>query len=183
MSTTKDDSPAGRTNSRVDTSPDAGVERKQGVQLGKSIVIDRPPAEVYPFWRHLENLPRFMRHLKSVRELDGKRSHWVAKGPLGADVEWDAEINNDVPNEKIGWQSLPEAEVRNAGSVQFEPLDNGQRTLLKVVVRYDPPVGKMGAAVAALLGSSPAHEIEADLKRLKREMESGEFSGKRAGGT
>src|SRR5437867_4252776 len=97
---------------------DTGVDRKEGIQVEKSITVNRPPSEVYRYWRQLENLPRWMHHLKSVTST-GNKSHWVARGPVGMSVEWDAEIVNDVPDQKIAWQSLPDADVRNAGAVMF----------------------------------------------------------------
>ncbi len=171
--------PRRNVNEEKNSETRMGVERKDGAQVEKEVVIDRTPQEVYRFWRKLENLPRFMHHLKSVREIDAKRSHWVARGPLGKDVEWDAEIVNDVPDERIGWQSLPDADVRNAGSVQFIP--NGKNsTTVRVVLRYDPPAGKVGEVVAKLLGENPEHEVEADLKRLQTVLDSGETQVRRA---
>jgi len=150
---------------------DTGVDRKEGIQVEKSITINRPAADLYKYWRQLENLPRWMHHLKSVTST-GNQSHWVAKGPLGTHVEWDAEIVNDVPNQKIAWQSLPDSEVRSAGAVLFEPAANGRQTQVTVTMRYDPPAGKLGKAVSTLLGEKPEHEIEHDLEQFKKEMES-----------
>ena len=120
-----------------------------------------------------------MHHLKSVRVLDDKHSHWVVRGPLGKEVQWEAEIVNDVPNERIGWQSLPDSHVRNAGSVQFIPSGNN-RTLVRVVLRYDPPAGKLGEVVSKLLGENPGHEVEEDLKRLQSELERAGSTARRA---
>ena len=166
-----------KVNEEKNSQTGMGVERNDGKQVEKEIVIERSPQELYRFWRKLENLPRFMHHLKSVHVLDAKRSHWVARGPLGKDVEWDAEIVNDEPDERIGWQSLPDAEVRNAGSVQFIPLGRDS-TIVRVVMRYDQPAGKVGAAVAGLLGENPEHEVEEDLKRLQRALDSAVVSSR-----
>src|SRR5688500_19985342 len=64
------------------------------------IFVDRDPDEVYHFFRDFRNLPRFMEHLESVQELPDGRSHWIAKGPAGMSVEWDAEIVADDPDRK-----------------------------------------------------------------------------------
>lgn len=149
---------------------DTGVDRKEGIQVEKSIIVNRSPSEVYRYWRQLENLPRWMHHLKSVTST-GNKSHWVARGPVGTSVEWDAEIVNDVPDQKIAWQSLPDADVRNAGAVMFEPVGAGQ-TNVRLSMRYDPPAGKLGKAVSTLLGEKPEHEIEHDLEQFKKELES-----------
>jgi uncharacterized membrane protein len=67
----------GRTGS---ANPDGG-SAKGGVDTGSSVTINKPVDELYRFWRHFENLPRFMRHLESVIALNNTRSHWVAKIP------------------------------------------------------------------------------------------------------
>ena len=135
-----------------------------------SIVIDRPAQQVYDFWRKLENLPQIMSHLDSVTVLDDKRSRWVAKAPLGTHVEWEAEIVNDKPGERIGWHSLPGATVDNAGSVQFESLPAGS-TRVHVALSYRPPAGALGAAVAKLFGEEPSQQIAEDLQKFKGTFE------------
>ena len=137
-----------------------------------SVVIDRPAQEVYAYWRKLENLPQIMSHLESVTALDERRSRWVAKAPLGTNVEWEAEIVNDKPGERIGWHSLPGATVDNAGSVQFESMPNGS-TRVHVALSYRPPAGAVGAAVAKLFGEEPSQQIAEDLQRFKQAFEGG----------
>jgi uncharacterized membrane protein len=88
-------------------------------------------------------------------------------------VEWDAEIHNEIPNELIAWRSLAGSEVDNAGSVHFMPTANGD-TEVRVVLRYDPPAGKLGATVARLLGEDPSHQVSEDLRRLKQVVEASE---------
>jgi uncharacterized membrane protein len=135
-----------------------------------SVVIDRPAEQVYAYWRQLDNLPRIMSHLESVTVLDERRSRWVAKAPLGTHVEWEAEIVNDKPGERIGWHSLPGATVDNAGSVQFESLPNGG-TRVHVALSYRPPAGALGAAVAKLFGEEPSQQIAEDLQKFKGTFE------------
>lgn len=163
-------------NSALDdepSSPVTSVRRGEGVRVDERIVLNRPRSEVYRFWRNLENLPRFMDHLESVSVLDEERSHWVAKGPAGSKVEWDAVIHNEIPNELIAWRSLEGSEVDNAGSVHFSPTENGD-TEVRVVLRYDPPAGRLGAAVARLFGEDPSRQVAEDLRRLKQVVEAGE---------
>ena len=73
-----------------------------------------PVADVYRFWRRLENLPQFMTHLDRVTEAPDGTSHWVAAGPAGLTVEWDAEIINEVENKVLAWRSLPGSDVVTA---------------------------------------------------------------------
>ena len=162
----------GQRGSRV-----ASVPRGEGIKVEKSVVVSRPPQELYRFWRNFENLPRFMDHLESVTVLDENRSHWVAKAPAGTRVEWDATIHNEIENELIAWRSLPGADVNNAGSVHFTPLQNGEWTEVRVVLSYEPPAGKLGAAVAKLLGEEPSKQVEDDLRRFKQVMEAAEVPG------
>lgn len=152
----------------------ASQEQAGPLQVEQSIQINRPAAEIYQFWRNFENLPQFMKHLESVRALDDKRSHWVASGPAGTTVEWDAEVTEDQPNQLIAWRSLPGAQVDSAGSVRFEPATGGRGTLVRVSFSYNPPAGVVGAAVASLFGEAPGQQVAGDLRRLRNVLEAGE---------
>jgi uncharacterized membrane protein len=148
------------------------IRSGQGVKLEESITIMRSPDELYAFWRQLSNLPSVMRHLVSVEEREQNRSHWVARGPAG-NVEWDAEILVDRPNEMISWRSCENSTVATAGSVHFQPAPGNRGTEIRVVLSYDPPGGKVGAAIAWLTASDPKAEIREDLRNFKRVMETG----------
>jgi uncharacterized membrane protein len=143
----------------------------RGVRVEHSVRIDASPERLYAFWRNFENLPRFMHNLESVTVRDRNRSHWVAKGPLGSKVEWEAEIINEVPNELIGWRSVEGSQIDNAGSVHFTP--DGRGTIVRVLLRYDPPAGVVGATVSKLLGEDPSLNVEEDLRRMKSLVETG----------
>src|SRR5918911_2757879 len=123
------------------------------MKVKRVATINRSPVELYNFWHNFENLPRFMKHLESVRATGEGRSHWVAKAPAGSAVEWDAEITQDRPNELIAWRSLPGADVDNEGSVRFERAPGGRGTLIRVNLRYDLPGGALGKAVATLMNT------------------------------
>lgn len=151
----------------------ASLEQGAGTRIEQAIVIKRPRDELFHFWRQLDNLPRFMDNLESVTVLDERRSHWVAKGPVGTRVEWDAEIHNEIEDEIIAWRSLPGSEVDQAGSVHFTPAHNGG-TDVRVVMRYAAPAGKLGDAVAHLLGDDPEQQVADDLRRFKQVTEAGE---------
>ena len=150
--------------------PNVGVTAQQGTKLEKTVFINASPEQLYSFWRRLDNLPLFMRHLESVQCVDDLRSHWVARAPLGTTVEWDAEIHNG-PNEMIAWRSVPGSTVDTAGSVHFTALPNGRGTEVFVSLKYNPPGGKLGIAAARLLGESPETQIAEDLNRLKQVIE------------
>ena len=174
--------------------PDArGVDLPLRVE--QSIVVMRPASELYGIWRDLAGLPRFMSHLESVTVLDDRRSRWVARGPVGTTVTWDAVIVHDEPGAGLGWRSVPEepvaeaappeaeaaagppsgadaarssaSRVEHAGSVRFRPLRGGTGTAVTVVLRYRPAGGVLGATAARLLGEDPDRQIAEDLARFR----------------
>jgi uncharacterized membrane protein len=154
----------------------ASVRHKQGVRVERVIRVQRPPEELYRFWRDLENLPRFMRHLESVQNLGGGRSHWVAKAPAGRTAEWDAEIIAERPNELIAWRSVEGSTVNNAGSVRFRAGANSEGTRVIVELEYEPPAGRLGALLGRPFGEEPAVEVREDLRAFKELMEAGEVA-------
>jgi len=150
------------------------VKSGQGIKVQKTVTINRPLAEVYSFWLNLENLTGFMKHLNSVRTVEGNISHWVVKLD-GITVEWDAETIESRPNELISWRSLPAAEVDNAGSVWFKPAMGNRGTVVKVALKYAPPGGKSASKVAKVFGKDAKSVIEDDMYRLKSLLETGEI--------
>jgi uncharacterized membrane protein len=144
------------------------------IRVKRSAVINRSAEEIYNFWREIENLPKFMYHLESVQRTGENRSHWVTKAPAGTRVEWDSEITEDRPNERLAWRSLEGSDVYNAGSVEFQPRPEGRGTIVRVDMEYYPPAGVAGAAVAMLFNEAPEQQIYDDLKRLKQIIETGE---------
>jgi uncharacterized membrane protein len=163
----------------IDTAQGQGGARPEeyfnrGIHVEQAFTINASPQELYAFWKNFENLPSFMRHLESVTKIDEKRSHWVACGPAGYRVEWDAEIINDEPNELIAWRSLGNADVDNAGSVRFLPAPGDRGTQVKVVIDYIPPAGRVGAGIAKLFGKDPKTQVREDLRRFRQIVELGE---------
>jgi len=134
-----------------------------------SIEINRPPEELYRFWRSFSNLPGVMPHLVSVHEIDSRRSHWVATGRDGMQVEWDSEIIDDVPDQRIAWRSDGTAPF-NAGSVQFVRTPAGG-THVVVELLYEPPPATVGRALTQLFGMDPAGAVRANLTKFRDMME------------
>jgi uncharacterized membrane protein len=162
-----------KTTSTFDTR--AALSGARGFHVHESVHVEKPLEDVYRFWRNLENLPRFMTHLERVIDLGNGRSHWVAKGPAGWSVEWDAEIVNEVPDKVIGWRSLPRSDVVSAGSVNFDRVGASRSTQITVHLQYAPPGGRLGKVVAQLFGNEPSQAIREDLRRMKRLLEAGEI--------
>ena len=142
----------------------------RGTHVVEAVTVRRPIADVYRFWRDFENLPRFMRHLESVAMREEGVSHWVAKGPAGVPVEWDARIINEVDNKVIGWQSLEGSTIATAGSVHFDETADG--TVVRVTSPVQPAGGKLGSAVAWMFGEEPGQQVREDLQRFKALLES-----------
>jgi uncharacterized membrane protein len=153
-----------------------GVPYELGVRVDEDMAIQKSPEELYRFWRNLENLPRFMDHLECVKVIDDRVSHWVARAPAGFNVEWDAEIVNDIENELIGWRSLKGSQVDNGGSVRFDRMPDGNGTMLRVSLQYNPPAGYVGAMIARMFGDAPEMTIAQDLRRFKELMETGNIT-------
>lgn len=163
----------------------AAVTGGAGRKVVKACTINRSPEELFRFWRRLENLPQFARHLVSVTEGSNKESHWIARAPTGTTAEWDAVIIVEHENALIAWETKPGSEIKNAGSVRFEPAPPGQGTEVTVQLDYVPPFGKLGEAIAKLYGKEPEIQLEDDLDRFKALMETGEIpttEGQPAGG-
>lgn len=146
----------------------------RGTHVERTVTVLRSPAQLYMEWRDLERLPRIMSHLESVTPLVGLRSRWVARGPGDTRVTWEAEIVADEPERLIAWRSLGESDVQHAGSVRFTPAPGNRGTEVKVILTYAPPAGRLGLAVATLLGRSPDQDVREDLRRFKQRMEAGE---------
>jgi ElaB/YqjD/DUF883 family membrane-anchored ribosome-binding protein len=142
--------------------------------VDQSVTIKGPVEKVYSFW-HLENLPRFMRNVKSVKVKDNLHSSWVVKAPDGKTVTWDAEIIEQRENEMISWRSVPGSELENAGSVWFTPVPGGQATIVRVELKYIPPGGKTGELAARLFGRGAGSQLADDLRRLKALLEIGQL--------
>jgi uncharacterized membrane protein len=140
------------------------------IEVEKTIQVNAPLEEVWEIWSNFEHFPRFMAHLREVRRTYKNRSHWVAAGPAGMPIEWDAIVTEWVPNESVGWKSMEGSIVETAGRVSLTSLPNGE-IQMDVRVSYIPSAGPLGQAVAALFGEDPNRAVAEDLIRLKSILE------------
>ena len=147
--------------------------KDSNINIHARLIIKRPVNEVYTFWRHFGNLPLFMDHLEGVTVLSDTISEWTIKIPgLGNTISWKAEIVAEEPNRFIGWRSLPDASVKNAGKIEFK--DAGELgTLVHVVFSYHAPLGAAGEEVAKLLNPVFEKMVRNDVMGFKRYMETG----------
>ena len=161
------------------------VPGNRGVKVVRSCTIRKPAAELYQFWRSLENLVSVIKHPVAITRLSETESHWKVTAPGNTFVEWDAEIINDRPNELIAWRSKEGAEIPNAGSVRFEPAPGDEGNEVRVQLEYDAPGGKFAAFLAKVTGEEPQQQVGEALRRFKCLMEAGEIAtieGQTAGG-
>ena len=154
----------------------ARLSGTRGVNVEEAVTIARTAYDLYEQWRTLEWLPNVLPDLVSVARLDDRRSHWIARGPHGYDVEWTADIINEVPPELIAWRTLEDSDLVSAGSVHFSPATGNRGTIVRVRLQYDPPGGKVGAAVAWLMGREPAQVLREGLRRFKQLMEAADIA-------
>lgn len=140
----------------------------------KSVTLNERAEPLYRFWRDFSNLPRFMQHLQSVHAIGEGRSRWRARGPAGIAMEWDAELVDDRPNQRIAWRSMPGASLPHSGMVCFDSVPGDRGTTVTVELEYDPPAGALGARIARLLGYAPEQQLQEDLRRFKQLMETGD---------
>ena len=149
---------------------------REPVRVVRTIIIDRPPQELYRFWRDPANATKFMKSIESVEVTGERRSHWKAKLPIGLAVEWDAEVVEDQPDSFLAWRSLPGSNVELRGSARFEPAPGGRGTLVRVETEFKALGGSMWTKAAKLFGSDPGTQLENDLRRFKQLMEIGEIT-------
>jgi len=147
----------------------------RGIIVEQAVAINRSPDDLFAFWRQLEQLPTVIPELKSVRQIDGRRSEWIAKGVGGRPVRWHADIINEIPNELIAWATTEDSDLDTSGSIHFDRRGHDRGTVVRIKLQYDPPGGVVGAAAAWLTGDSPNVVLREGLRRFKQLMESGEL--------
>jgi uncharacterized membrane protein len=133
-------------------------------RLQKSIEVDRPLNQVYNQWTQFEEFPRFMEGVKSVKQLDDTRLHWVAEIG-GKEKEWTAKIIEQIPDHRIAWES--ESGEFTSGVVSFQSM-GPNRTRVTLEITYDPKgfVENAGDAIGVV-----SRRVENDLKRFKEFIE------------
>jgi uncharacterized membrane protein len=135
------------------------------------VTINKPPHQVYAFFRRLEQLPLVMDYLESVVETDARHSVWTARLPAGRTARWEAEIVEDRPAEVLAWRSIPGGRIQTTGRVTFARAPGRDMTEVRVEMR----VGVLGRgpsrALAHLLAGP---QVRGDLHRLKQVLETGE---------
>ena len=173
-------SPAPRTRYNVGGGerPHIPASRANATKVEASVIINRPPQEVFEFWKDVRNHPKFLHKLKRVEPVDERHSHWVMTSFYDMDVEWDAEIINEHEGELIAWCTVGKPMVQQAGTVRFNPVPgNPNQTHLRLLATVVPPPGMRGikgVMAAALFFQDPERALKEDLQHLKEILESPE---------
>ena len=155
---------------------DTSQQIPTAITIKETVTVNRDRYDVYDAWRSLENLPLFMQHLQSVKEVTNTRSHWAAQVPKGlGTIEWDADIVREEPGEVLSWKSVPGAMVDNAGEVEFKEAPGNRGTELHAIISYIPPAGDVGKLAAKMFNNAFERLIREDIRRFKRMIETGEL--------
>lgn len=144
--------------------------------VGKSILINRPRAELFSFWQDFTNLPSFMDNLESIESDGDGRSRWIIKAPLDRTVTIETQQVDVVSDSSIGWTSTEDSEIKTKGRVDFVDAPAGRGTIVTLEIAYDPPAGELGRIVAKLFTREPNIQARQELKRFKMLMEAGEIA-------
>ena len=131
----------------------------------KSIVVDVHVNTAYNQWTQFEEFPQFMEGVESVQHQGDAHTHWRAK-IAGKDVEWDADITEQTPDQRVSWRSTTGA--HNAGTVSFQS-ESADRTRVTLRLEYEPE--GFFENVGSALGFVDAR-VQGDLERFKTFIES-----------
>jgi uncharacterized membrane protein len=144
---------------------------RQPLPVIASVTINKPPLEVYEFYRRFEQLPQFMNYLASVDQHANRRSTWTARLPIGGTVRWEAEIIEDRPGQVLSWRSLAGSQIQTTGRVTFTRAPGRDMT----EVRVEMQLGMLGRGPSLELARLFARpQVKGDLRRLKQVLETGE---------
>ena len=164
----------------ISDAPDYTWRRKTGQyqegMVGRTVTINKSRDELYQAWRDFRRFPDFMENVEGIEDLGDGRSKWTIKAPLGTSVELITRITEDRPGELISWKSEPDSQIETEGQVEFVDIAPGRGTGVRLSLRYTPPAGLAGRAIAKLLQREPNLQGRRDLRRFKMLMETGEIA-------
>ena len=154
----------------------SSIPGRRGVRVQRSMTVLRSPQDLYNYWYDIEKAPLYMDYIESVMKTGERTSHWIAKGPLGTQVEWNAELLEVVPNKLISWHVHGKPITGNAGKVTFEPTPDGHGTVVTLELDFFQFRGALGTSLGNLLGHIPELQVIGTLRHFKELMEAGEIA-------
>jgi len=135
------------------------------------VTIRRPVEEVFGFYRDFTNLPSFLGDVMAVEPIGPSTSRWTIQGPLGVRARWTIRVTEERKNELIRYETVTLRGLTTYWEIHFAPGPEAGET--EVHEAMTAPLGTLGRAALALTGKFPAHEVYANLHRLKQIMELG----------
>ena len=164
----------------ISDAPDHTWRRKTGRYeeglVGRTVSINKPREEIFRAWREFSAFPRFMENVESVEDFGDGRSKWTIKAPLGSTVELVTRITEELPNDLIAWKSEPDSQIQTEGRVELFEVAPNRGTAVRLTMKYDPPAGLPGRAIAKILQREPNVQARRDLRRFKQLIETGEVA-------
>ena len=152
------------------------------INIRTSVIVNKPRAEVYAFWRRLENWPLFMRHLENVDELDGNTSVWRLNMPGMDEIRWEAKIVKEEKDAELSWHSVPGAAIESTGKINFS-VTPGNATRIDVMLSYRAPSGVLGERLSRLLTPAFRNRVQADIHNFKHYFENAGIEEMRVNGS
>lgn len=166
---------AGQSVAQLEAGDDTPPPAQPG-EIKHAITIGKPIELVYEFWRDGDNLAQIMSNFAEVTVVEGGDAHWKMKAPLGQSIEWDTRVTEDTVNERVRWESLPGALLRNEGTMTFRPAPGNRGTEVLLHFKFEAPGGALGDKATKLFNLVPSGIASKSLHNFKSLMETGELA-------
>jgi uncharacterized membrane protein len=148
------------------------ADEQRAIDVQKTFTVDASAETVYRIFSQPENFPFFMAHVNRVLPVGDGRYRWFVRGPAQTEVQWEARVTEQRPNEYLAWGSVPGSTVGNRGNVRLTP-EGENRTRVEIRMTYNPPAGAIGHVVAQAFGNDPKTAMDEDMVRFKSLLEQG----------
>ena len=153
--------------------PWGGPRRMESVT--RAVTIQAPPEKVYAEWRKLEEMPRYFPIVQEVHEIDRQRSRWRLQVG-GRSMEWERELTEDRPHERMAWRSVADAPVRESGWVRMRKAPDERGTIVELSLQIAAPGAGAILPLLTPFGIHPEQIAREGLRRFKQWVETGEIA-------
>jgi uncharacterized membrane protein len=151
------------------------LARPRRVEVRRAITIGRSPEEVYRYFHRIEEVERTLDRVSELRRLADGGVRFIFPEAL-TELEWIAEVVEDVPNERIAFRGRPGSELDCEGSIELRPAPGDRGTEVRLQLRCEPPGGKPVLALEPLLRWIGKYQLGHELARMKELIETGEIA-------
>jgi uncharacterized membrane protein len=145
-------------------------EQRASTRIEGSVIIARPVAEVFSFYKDVRNLPRFLGDVVSVKPTGPRSSRWTIQGPFGVKIHWTSVVTGIEEGAHIFYE-VTFATFKAKWEIYFSEGRSPDETVVREIMFE--PWGRIGNLALAMLGKHPAAEVHSNLQRLKQLIESG----------